>query len=113
MARLSANENLPLPVVEQLRRFGHDALTVQESAQAGRRMTDEEVLAFAAKLARAVLTLNRRHFIRHHAERAQHAGIIVCSFDPDFVGQAERIHAAISGMQDLTGQLLRIPRPAR
>ena len=113
MARLYANENFPLPVVEQLRRFGHDALTVQESAQAGRRMTDEEVLRFATKQARAVLTLNRRHFVRLHAEGPQHAGIIVCSFDPDFVDRAGRIHAAISGRQELTGQLLRVPRPER
>lgn len=30
MARLYANENFPLPVVEALRRLGHDVLTIQE-----------------------------------------------------------------------------------
>jgi len=29
MARLYANENFPLPVVEALRRLGHDVLTIQ------------------------------------------------------------------------------------
>ena len=29
MARLYANENFPLPVVNELRRLGHDVLTTQ------------------------------------------------------------------------------------
>ena len=31
MARLYANENFPLPVVEELRHLGHDVLTMQEA----------------------------------------------------------------------------------
>ncbi|HEY4759482.1 MAG TPA: DUF5615 family PIN-like protein [Thermoguttaceae bacterium] len=31
MARFYANENFPLPVVEELRRLEHDVLTTQES----------------------------------------------------------------------------------
>ncbi len=31
MARLYANENFPLPVVEELRRLGHDAVTVAKT----------------------------------------------------------------------------------
>lgn len=31
MARLYANENFPLPVVEVLRRLGHDVLTAGEA----------------------------------------------------------------------------------
>lgn len=30
-ARFYANENFPLPVVEELRRLGHDVLTIQET----------------------------------------------------------------------------------
>ena len=36
MVRLYANENLPLPVVEELRLLGHDVLTIQETGQAQR-----------------------------------------------------------------------------
>ena len=36
MARLYANENFPLPTVEELRRLGHDVLTVRETGQAGK-----------------------------------------------------------------------------
>jgi len=31
VARFYANENFPLPVVEELRRLGHDVLTIQET----------------------------------------------------------------------------------
>ncbi len=35
MARIYANENFPLPVVEELRRLGHDVVTSLESGNAG------------------------------------------------------------------------------
>jgi hypothetical protein len=38
MARPYANENFPLPVVEELRLLGHDVLTIQEMGQSGRAM---------------------------------------------------------------------------
>jgi hypothetical protein len=112
MARLSANENLPLPVVGELRRLGHDVLTTYESGQAGQATPDEDVLAFAVTEGRILVTLNRRHFIRLHRERPEHAGIIVCSFDPDFVALAQHIHAALVAQPQMAGQLVRINRPA-
>ena len=36
MDLLYGNENFPLPVVEELRRLGHDVLTVQPSGNAPR-----------------------------------------------------------------------------
>ena len=36
MARLYSNENFPLPVVQKLRVFGHDVLTIQELRRPGR-----------------------------------------------------------------------------
>ena len=60
MARFYANENFPLSVVLELRRLGHDTLTIQETGKAGQRVTDEQVLAFATSDNRVVLTLNRR-----------------------------------------------------
>ena len=111
MARLYANENFPYPVVEELRRLGHEVLTIQETGKAGRSTTDEDVLAFAVADGRAVMTLNRKHFVRLHEKQSTHAGIIVCTFDPDFSGQASRIHAAIKETQPY-GQLIRINRPA-
>ncbi|MCU0784866.1 MAG: DUF5615 family PIN-like protein [Verrucomicrobia bacterium] len=110
MARFYSNENFPLPAVEKLRTLGHDVLTTQEAGKASQAVPDDEVLRFAMDDNRAVLTLNRRHFLRLHRQSAAHAGIIVCKFDPDFAGQAERIHMAVGGLESLKGQLIRVNR---
>ncbi len=110
MARLYSNENFPLPVVERLRVLGHDVLTIQEMGKADQALPDTEVLSSATRENRAVLTLNRLHFIRLHQQQPTHAGIIVCTFDTDFDGQAQRIHQAIGGQTSLAGQLLRVNR---
>ena len=112
MAKLYSNENFPLPVVEELRRLGHDVLTVAEAGKAEQAISDPEVVAFTTGDGRAVLTINRKHFVRLHHVNASHAGIIVCTLDLDFSGQAERISAAIALQGDLHGQLIRINRPA-
>lgn len=111
MALLYANENFPLAGVLELRRLGYDVLTSLEAGNAGRSVPDAEVLAFATADGRAVLTLNRRHFVRLHGAVPEHSGIVVCSFDPDFEAQAVRIHNALAGVPDLRGQLIRVNRP--
>ncbi len=40
MARLYADEDFPLPVVEELRRLGHDVRTVQEAGRANQGIDD-------------------------------------------------------------------------
>jgi predicted nuclease of predicted toxin-antitoxin system len=111
MARLYANENFPFPTVECLRRSGHDVLTVQETGKADQQTEDTAILEWARAESRAVLTINRKHFVRLHRQQPTHCGIIVCSFDHDFEGQAERIGAAIASTGDLRGQLIRVNRP--
>ncbi len=113
MARLYANENFPMPVVKALRRLGHDVLTTQEAGTSGQAASDEEVLGFACSKSRAVLTFNRKHFIRLHSIRSDHSGIIACTFDPDFEGQASRIHEALESREQLSSQLVRVNRPER
>ncbi len=113
MAKLYSNENFPLPVVQELRRLGHDVLTIQETGKAGQSVEDDVVLDYAVADDRAILTLNRKHFIRLHAEKPDHHGIIVCTVDADYTGQAGRIHAAIGAAGHLRGKLVRVNRPAR
>lgn len=112
MARLYANENFPRPVVEALRQLGHDVLTIQETGKAGIQTPDNEVLDFAKSEERAVLTLNRKHFLKLHREDSQHSGIILCTVDADFAGQAQRIHSQIESLPDLDGQVIRVNRPS-
>lgn len=111
MARLYTDENVPLPVVVELRRFGHDVLTSVEAGNAGRAVPDEEVGAFAAADRRILLTLNRRHFVRLHQVTPDHTGILVCTFDPDFAGQSAHINHLLVSRNDWASQLLRINRP--
>ena len=90
-----------MPVVEALRRLGHYILTIQETGQANREYPDENVLAAASEDNRAVLTINRQDFIRLHRRMPNHSGIVVCTADLDFIGQARRIHAAIEAYDSL------------
>jgi hypothetical protein len=112
MARLYSNENFPSPTVIQLRALGHDVLTSLEAGNANQSIADDAVLSFATAAQRAVVTLNRLHFVRLHRTQPRHEGIIVCSYDPDFQALADRIHAVIAGNANLAGQLLRVNRPS-
>jgi len=111
MFRIYANENFPRVVAEALRQKGHDVLTSREAGKAGQAIPDAEVLAFAVADDRAILTLNRRDFIRLHNLSATHAGIIVCTYDPDLAALASRIEQAIVSRVSLHGLLIRIVRP--
>ena len=110
MAGLYADEDFPLSVVETLRQLGHDVLTAQDSAKANQSIPDDEVLAFATEQGRALLTLNRRDFVRLHLADQQHAGIIVCRHDTAFEALAQRIDTAIQMMTELKGHLVRVNR---
>jgi hypothetical protein len=110
VAKLYANENFPNPVVQELRRIGHDVLTVLETGRSDQAWPDHEVLAFATREQRALMTLNRKHFLRLHESSPAHAGIILCTLDLDFPGQAQRIHEAITAAGDLNRKVLRVNR---
>ena len=111
MKRMYANENFSRQAVIELRRLGHDVLTSQDAGNAGRGVSDLEVLLFAIADERAVLTFNRRDFVALHRQVAPPSGIVVCTFDPDFIALATRIDRALSGVASIVGQLIRIHRP--
>ena len=111
MARFFADENLPFPVVEALRRMGHDVVTVADAGNAGQALTDKAILQLAGADQRTVVTLNRRHVVRLHTAEPNHAGIIVCSLDLDFEGQAARIDQAVVTQESIAGRLIRVNRP--
>lgn len=62
MRVLYADENFPLPVVEELRRLGFDVLTMYEDDKANQSLTNDAVLTIATDKERAFLTLNRKTF---------------------------------------------------
>lgn len=108
---LYADENFPLRVVEELRRLGHDVVTAFEDGRANQSIPDRALLIRATEIGRALITLNRLHFKRLHREMSNHAGIVICSEDPDRVGQALRISTSIGQASDLKGRLVRVYRP--
>lgn len=111
MARLYADENIELQVVLELRRLGHDVLTSLDAGNANFAVPDPEVLQFATAEDRILISHNRRHFLRLHQARTEaHAGIVLCTFDPDSAGQAQRIHNAVDATL-VRDRVLRINRP--
>ena len=107
---LYADENFPLRVVEELRRLGIDVLTTFEDGRANQSITDEDILARAMELGRAVVTLNRRDFKRLHRQVPSHSGIIICTEDPDRLNQAQTIAQSIVDAVELQGKLILIYR---
>jgi hypothetical protein len=113
MAMLYADENFHFPVVMELRNLGYDVLTAYEAGQAGKRIPDPSVLAFAVSIGRAVLTHNRKHFIKLHKQGIRHFGILICTYDEDHVALAQRIHHAIKANSPLDNKLIRVNKPAK
>lgn len=112
MASFYADEQFPKASTIALRSLGHDVLTVQEAGNANQKIPDEDVLAFATDKDRAVLTLNRYDFIRLHKQSSAHAGIIICSENTNFERLAEKIHDAVSPLNNVNEQLIRVYRDA-
>jgi predicted nuclease of predicted toxin-antitoxin system len=113
MARLYADVQYPYPVVELLPALGHDVLTVQEAGKANQKIPDSDVLAFASSEKRAVITENRKDFVRLHRDlQLDRAGIIAITNDRGWEALANRIHAAITAEESLPGKLIRVVRPA-
>jgi hypothetical protein len=111
LAHFYADENFRYPVVDALRRLGHDVLTAQEAGRAGRGIGDDTVLADAAAADRILLTQNRRDFIRRHNVGMHHTGIVVCTYDPDAERLAGRIDEAVTAADAPGRWLLRVIRP--
>src|SRR5882724_1145205 len=110
--QLYADENFPLRVVEELRNLGHDVLTAFEDGRANLAISDEDLLDRAIQLERVVLTLNRIDFKRLHRQNPEHEGIVICTEDPDRVGQAERIDSALEQSDQPKDKLIKIYRPS-
>src|SRR5437868_5587022 len=106
---LYADEDFSYPVVEELRRRGHDVVTTQEDGWTS--SSDPDILARAHSLNRSILTYNRRHFERLHRQGLPHSGILSAKHDKDIPALAHRIHAALAGLSP--GRwCLRVNRPS-
>ena len=73
-------------------------------------LADEEVLEFAIQEKRAILTFNRKDFIKLHKSIDTHCGIIVCTFDFDFPRLTANVIEAVEQEDDLSNKLIRVTR---
>jgi hypothetical protein len=110
MARLLADDAFPRPVMFELRSLGHDVAGLEETGRLSHWSRDEEILAVARETGRALLTLDHRSFTRPGLLHPPHPGIIICVFDPHFIGLASRIHGILSTGAKLDGQIVRVGR---
>jgi len=111
MHLLLADENFDIEVSKLLlEEFGHDVVTLQDLGLAGIKYPDEKVLEKATELGRCVMTFNRKDFLKLHRKVKKHTGIIICTYNPNQVRLAEKIHQAIQGKEDLVNQIIRIYR---
>ena len=113
MVELYADENFELPVIKKLRARGYDILTALEAGNANQGIPDEEVLSYAVKEHRAVITLNYNDFKNLHKRNDNHYGIVICistrlAVDRDDL--TDRIDKALRDKESLAGELIRINR---
>jgi hypothetical protein len=116
LMQLYADEDFTYPVVEALRRLGHNVVTAQEDGRAA--ADDPDILARAHELQRALLTHNQLglpsnwDFHRLDRQGDAHSGIIGVTRDKDVMALAVRIDAALQGKS--TGRwCARINRPSK
>jgi hypothetical protein len=110
VAAFLADENFEDEVVLALVGLGHDVVTVRATGLGGH--SDQAVLAAATADGRIVLT-HDRDYQKLHKSGTIHAGIVFASVDTDFAALASSIHAAVSAIAAMTGQLIRVTRPNR
>ncbi len=110
MFNLYSNENFPLDMVEALRQLGYNVLTSYEAGQANQGIPDEDVLTFAKKQNRVLITLNRDDFLKLHRSGIKHTGMIICKDDRDYIGQVHVLHSYLQTQIDLSDRLIRLKK---
>ena len=80
MAKLLANENIPMRVVQQLQDRGYDVVSVLEK-EVG--MSDDSVITVAQNEGRIVLTFDKDFGEKVFKEKKQIEGVILLRFSPE------------------------------
>ena len=115
MFKFYSNENFPIQMAHDLRSLSYDVLTSYEAGQANQKIPDDQVLHYATKLDRIVLTENRLDFLQLHHTVSHHSGMILCKADRDYQGKVQVLHDFLL-MQDqmtLENRLIRILKQNR
>jgi hypothetical protein len=70
----------------------------------------DPIVAFSCHIIAATLSASTLSASTNTASKITR-GIVVCSFDPDFIAQAQRIHQAVEAQSEMDNQLIRVNRP--
>jgi len=87
-------------------KLGYDVQTTPEAGNIGK--DDKAQLIYAISQNRAIVTHNRKDFLRIHKETPNHSGIIICTQNPNNQQLAEKINEKIINRDELTNLLLRV-----
>jgi predicted nuclease of predicted toxin-antitoxin system len=113
------DEDISYRVAEGLRQRGVDAVSVHEVGRAGKALSDEDQLAFAARDGRVLVTYNRADYQLLDAtwrlKGRTHAGVLWCaekSIPRRAIGDLIRAIEAFAAQHDsIEGICLALPQP--
>lgn len=108
MKFLFADEDVYKRLVDDLRNNGADVLTIKDEGLDNTGMEDGAVLELAKVYDRALITFNRKDFIRLHKSGIEHAGIIICKRNTPHQSIVKKIVALVSEEDEFYGRLFRI-----
>jgi hypothetical protein len=107
MARLVAQDNFPLPVIEELRQFGHDIVTVPADGVSRDALAANAALPRSPDARRRVwLTLDPDQSAGAHRAAPNHSGIVAVRPGKTYAGLAQRIHDALKAHARISRQLV-------
>jgi hypothetical protein len=112
VARFDSNANIPIQVVTELRRMGHDVVTSQEAGKANSAVPDLEVLEFADGGEEDSPNSQPASFSPPPSTKHMPlTGIVLCTVAPNFSALAQRIHDAIQTGAEISNCLFRVNWP--
>lgn len=108
---LLADEDFDFPIVLKLRELGIDIITVADLLLDNQGTPDTDIYKVATDHGRAVVTFNRKDFLRIHNQSTRHSGIIVCKRNTPVALLVQKISDLVQSTVDFSGQLHRIVQP--
>ena len=72
--KIVADENLFEPIIDYLRKLGHDVLSIRDTSHSG--ISDDEIYTLACKEKRVIMTMNKK-FYQNIRERDVEGNLVI------------------------------------
>jgi len=108
VAKLVARDDFPLSVIEELRRFGHDVVTVPDDGAArGMPLSLSPAPPRSPDARRRIwLSLDPDRSADAHRAAPDHSGIVAVKPGKNYAGLAQRIHDTLKAHARISRQLI-------